>query len=82
MIFTCFEEETFITPEYWARITRVQLVYGKPATVNSTKIAFHLTMNAVLFQFIEPKKSSWPARRNNMQMEKEKVGEPGIFGKL
>ena len=39
-------------------------------------------MNAVLFQFIEPKKSSWPTRRNNMQMEKEKVGEPGIFGKL
>ena len=57
-------------------------MYGKPATVNWTKIALHLTMNAVLFQFIEPKKSAWQTRRNNMQMEKEKVGEPGIFSKL
>ena len=57
-------------------------VYGKPATVNWTKIALHLTMNAVLFQFIEPKKTAWQTRRNNMQMEKEKVGEPGIFSKL
>ena len=39
-------------------------------------------MNAVLFQFIEPKKSARQTRRNKMQMEKEKVGEPGIYSKL
>ena len=37
-------------------------------------------MNAVLFQFIEPRKIPWnAARRNNTQMEKEKTGDAGII---